>query len=911
MDKQFNPGDLEKKWQAIWEELKIGQPSNQNKKFSIMFPPPNVTGNLHMGHGFLITVSDIYVRYQRMKKQNVLWQMGTDHAGIATQIVVSRECERKGIDPKKIGRERFLDQVNEWVKDVKIHDQIKAMGASVDWSTAMFTMDPDHSHAVRQSFIKLYRDQLIYRGKRLANWDTTLQTALSDLEVENREENGSLYHIIYPFNDKSGQVTIATTRPETLLGDVAVAVHPDDERFKNELPLLQLPLTDRIIPIIKDDYVDQSFGTGCLKITPAHDFNDYEVGQRHALDMINILSPTGHLNENVPEKYQGLTVVEARKKIITDLEALGLLVKVEKHTHMVPYGERSGTKIEPLLTDQWFVKMKPLADPAIKCVIEKKIELIPENHSKTYFHFLENIQDWCISRQIWWGHRIPAWYDEEGNVYVGENEVDVRKHYTLDETLPLKQDDDVLDTWFSSSIYPFSALGWPQKTARLSDFFPTDLLITGYDILFFWVARMIMMSLYLTGEIPFSKVFLHGLFRDEKGQKMSKSKGNIIDPLDLIQGIQLDKLIKKRTQGMMQPKIAEKVKKQTQQSYPDGIEANGTDALRMCYASSANPGRDIRFSLEKLRGYKFFCNKLWNATRFLTMLSGDIKSYKTIDECLHNPADFWIIDQFNQMLSEVEKHIHDFRFDLLAKCLYEFTWHQFCDWYIEFVKINIQNDPKSPSFTVAHFILEQLLRTLHPIMPYITESLWQIVAKPLKLSSTTVALLDYPSIIEIKNPINLEGMKWCKECITQIRTLRSECNLPPSKPIKLQLSPLCEQEKKWLNDSKEWITKMCQIESIEWVNQPDSVCARATIGPLNIDVPLKGLIDAEVEYQRISKTITKTETLHEKLKAKLNNARFLENAPKDLIEKEKQLLEEQISNLNRLKLQQEKIHQLL
>ncbi|MAH61598.1 MAG: valine--tRNA ligase [Legionellales bacterium] len=910
MDKQYDPKSLEAHWQSIWDEASIGEPSPNATPFSMMFPPPNVTGSLHMGHGFLITVSDIYIRYQRMKKQSVLWQMGTDHAGIATQLVVWRQCEKEGIDPRKLGRSAFLEKIENWVKKVKIHDQIKTMGASVDWSTAMFTMDENHSHAVISAFVKMYRDQVIYKGKRLSNWDYHLKTAISDLEVENREEKGFLYHIKYPFVNGDGFITVATTRPETLLGDAAVAVHPDDKRFDHTIQL-SLPLTDRVIPVIKDDYVDREFGTGCVKITPAHDFNDYEVGLRHQLPMMNIMTLDGRLNEDVPKRFQGLRMDEARKQIVEELKQQGLLESVQEHIHTVPYCERSGVKIEPLLTDQWFVKMDELSKVAKETVQKKEVELVPNHWEKTYHHFLDHIQDWCISRQIWWGHRIPAWYDNNDHIYVGYSEEDVRSHYQLDDSVILKQDEDVLDTWFSSSLYPFSSLGWPNETERLDQFFPNSLLVTGFDILFFWVTRMIVMSKYLTGKAPFKKVFLHGLVKDEKGQKMSKSKGNVIDPIDLITGISLEALIEKRTQGMMLPKHANQIKQQTQKSYPQGIEAHGTDALRMCFAASATPGRDIRFNLEKLKGYKFFCNKLWNATRFLTMLQGEFQPTFTEKALFEEPIDAWILSQFNTTLMTAEKHLLSFRFDLLAQCWYEFIWHQFCDWYIEFVKINVQNAPSCSSFTAAHLILEKLLRALHPIMPFLTESLWQIVTKPLNRSVKTISTLPYPEPQPIESSTDIASISWAKHMISAIRTLRAECNIAPSKLIQVQLSPFDQKADQQLKKVQYLISKLCNASEIKWVEQPDEICAQTKVDQIMIDIPLKGMIDAQLEFNRISKSIEKTTKSLDQLHQKLNNAKFLDHAPTELVEKEKLLLEEQVSKMSRLKTQLNQIEKLL
>ncbi len=911
MDKQFDPKKIESHWESIWHTMKIGQPGKQNQPFTMMFPPPNVTGNLHMGHGFLITISDILMRYQRMQQKDVLWQMGTDHAGISTQMVVTRECERKGLDVKNLQRDEFLHEVDQWIQNVKIHDQIKKMGASVDWDSAIFTMDDHHSKAVTTAFVKLYRDKLIYRGKKLVNWDTQFKTAVSDLEVENKEEKGHLYHIAYPYEDGSGQLVVATTRPETLFGDVAVALNPNDTRLKQIPNNVILPLTGRTIPVIEDEYVDLEFGTGCLKITPGHDFNDHEVGLRHQLVPINILDESGILNTNVPSKYQGMTTQAARKAVIDDLQEAGLLIEIKDHTLMVPYSDKSNTIIEPRLTDQWFVSMEPLADEALSAVKEKKVNLIPGNWEKTYNHFLNNIQDWCISRQIWWGHRIPAWYDNDGNIYVGMSEGDVRKQYQLDKTIQLTQDEDVLDTWFSSSLYPFATLGWPDDTKRLEKHFPNDLLITGYDILFFWVARMIMMSLKLTGQVPFKNVYLHGLVRDENGHKMSKSKGNVIDPLDLINGIDCESLTQKRTQGMMQPKLKNKISQQTKKHFPQGIEEHGTDALRMCFAAMAVPGRDIRFHLDQLRGYKFFCNKIWNAVRLIESWDGQIDHQLVQSEAFNNPIDLWIHAQFNSFLEQIDQHLHEYRFDLIAKGIYEFTWHTFCDWYLEFVKVAIQNDPHSKSYTVAYIILEKLLRAIHPVMPFISETLWQQISPKLELKAKTIAVLEYPKTTQTADPAEYASIVFAKRFIARVRNLRSECNISPAQEITIELSPENSMMQQQLKDSELFIKRLCKAIDISWVATPDPISARTTLEEINIDIPLKGLIDPVIENERIAKSILKLEKSINNLKQKLDNPKFRQNAPKALLEENEALLSEQNSALKRLNDQAKTIQKLL
>ncbi|HBP93040.1 MAG TPA: valine--tRNA ligase, partial [Alcanivorax sp.] len=684
MDKTYQPDSIEQAWYQTWEKAGHFRPSGEGESFAMMIPPPNVTGSLHMGHAFQDTIMDTLVRYRRMQGRNTLWQVGTDHAGIATQMVVERRLAAEGTDRHELGRERFLDKVWEWKAESggTITQQLRRMGSSVDWSRERFTMDDGLSNAVREVFVRLHSEGLIYRGKRLVNWDPALHTAISDLEVENREEQGHMWHFRYPLSDGSGHLVVATTRPETMLGDTAVAVHPEDPRYKDLIgQTVRLPLADRDIPIIADDYVDPDFGSGCVKITPAHDFNDYEVGKRHDLPQINLFTIEAHLNDNAPQAYRGLDRFDARKKVVDDLDGLGLLEKVEDHTLQVPRGDRSGVVIEPYLTDQWFVAVESLAKPAIEAVENGDIQFVPKNYENMYFSWMRDLQDWCISRQLWWGHRIPAWYDEDGNVYVGRDEDEVRREHNLGDR-PLSQDEDVLDTWFSSALWTFSTLGWPEQTEELKTFHPTDVLVTGFDIIFFWVARMIMMTLKFTGQVPFKQVYVHGLVRDAEGQKMSKSKGNVLDPLDLIDGIDLDTLVDKRTRGLMQPQKEKQIGKRTRKEFPDGINAYGTDALRFTFLSLASTGRDIKWDMGRIEGYRNFCNKIWNAARYVLMNTENQDCGLDADsgEVTLSLADRWIVSALQRAETEVTEALDQFRFDVASHAAYEFIWNEYCDW---------------------------------------------------------------------------------------------------------------------------------------------------------------------------------------------------------------------------------------
>ncbi|RUM27722.1 MAG: valine--tRNA ligase, partial [Alteromonas sp.] len=775
MDKTFEPQSIEQQCYKSWEEAGLFKASGSGDPYCILLPPPNVTGSLHMGHGFQQTIMDALTRYHRMKGDNTLWQVGTDHAGIATQMVVERQLNGEGKTRHDLGREDFIKKVWEWKEHSggTITGQMRRLGTSPDWSREVFTMDEDLSKAVTEVFVKLHEEGLIYRGKRLVNWDPVLHTAVSDLEVLNEEEDGHMWHMRYPLADGSGELVVATTRPETMLGDTAVAVHPDDERYQGFIGKeIKLPITGRLIPVIADDYVDQEFGTGCVKITPAHDFNDYDMGKRHNLPMINILTDDAKINDDAPEAYRGLDRFDARKQIVADLDAQGALVKIEPHKLKVPRGDRTGAVIEPYLTDQWYVAVESLAKPAIEAVESGEIRFVPENWNKTYYQWMHNIQDWCISRQLWWGHRIPAWYDENGNVFVGRTEEEVREKHGLGSDVTLSQDDDVLDTWFSSALWPFATMGWPEETPDLETFVPSSVLVTGFDIIFFWVARMIMMTKKFTGKIPFKDIYITGLIRDENGDKMSKSKGNVLDPIDLIDGIDIESLVTKRTAGMMQPQLAEKIAKRTRKQFPDGIQAYGTDALRFTFAAMASTSRDINFDMARVEGYRNFCNKIWNASRFVLMNTEEHDTGRDGGEMVLSMADRWIWAKFQQTLVEFEKALEDYRFDIAAQTVYEFTWNQFCDWYLELTKPVLNNDASTEAekrgtrHTLIN-VLESLLRLLHPLMPFITDTIWQRVVplSALKVEEgASIMVQAFPEVDAAKQDDKvLADIEWVKK----------------------------------------------------------------------------------------------------------------------------------------------------
>jgi len=901
MDKTYNPQEIEQSCYQDWEQNGYFAPAGgkDSKPYTIMLPPPNVTGSLHMGHGFGSTLMDVLIRYHRMCGDNTLWQPGTDHAGIATQMVVERQLNMENKTRHDLGREAFVKKIWEWKNESggTITRQFRRLGASLDWENERFTMDDDLSYAVKEVFIKLFEEGLIYRGKRLVNWDPVLLTAISDLEVNSEEEDGHMWHIRYPLANGNGHVIVATTRPETMLGDVAVAVHPDDERYQKLIgQQVKLPLTDRTIPVIADTYVDPLFGTGCVKITPAHDFNDYDVGMRHKLEPINIFTPTAHLNENAPEKYRGMERFAARKAIVADLEAQDLMEKIDKHKLKVPRGDRTNVVVEPYLTFQWYVKSKPLAEPAIAAVKNGDIKFVPENWDKTYFQWMNNIEDWCISRQLWWGHRIPVWYDDAGNSYVGHDESDARKRAKLSNDISLRQDEDVLDTWFSSALWPFSTLGWPKDTDRLKTFFPTNTLITGFDIIFFWVARMVMMSLKFTGQVPFKEVYIHGLIRDAEGHKMSKSKGNVLDPIDLIDGIALDDLVKKRTYGLMQPGMAQKIEKNTRKEYPEGIPSFGTDALRFTFCSMATYTREIRFDLARLAGYRNFCNKLWNASRYVMMnTEGKDTGTDPSKKLALSLADCWILSRLQKTIDEAHNALKEYRFDLYAHAIYEFTWNEFCDWYLELSKPILTSSDTSEEaqrgtrHTLA-YTLETLLRLLHPIMPFITEVIWQRAATLAGVSGKSIMLQSYPQVN--KDLINQQAeneLEWLKSVIISIRTIRSEMNISPAKQLPILLRKGTATDKANVDHLKPMLNTLAKVESIAWLkadeNPPPS--ASAFVGELEIYIPMAGFINLEEETARLKKEIGKIEKDLTVVTNKLSNASFVDRAPADVVEKEK------------------------
>ncbi|MDX1512654.1 MAG: valine--tRNA ligase [Gammaproteobacteria bacterium] len=921
MDKSYDPTRIEQHWYQVWEDSGFFVPSGRGESYCIMIPPPNVTGTLHMGHAFQDTIMDALTRFHRMQGRNTLWQPGTDHAGIATQLVVERQINAEGLTRQALGRDGFVKRIWEWkeVSGGQITRQLRRMGASVDWANERFTMDDGLSAAVRETFVKLYEEGLIYRGERLVNWDPVLHTAVSDLEVISEEEEGNLWHIRYPLADGSGHLVVATTRPETMLGDTAVAVNPSDDRYKDQIGKdVELPLCDRRIPVIADEYVDPEFGTGCLKITPAHDFNDYAVGDRHGLERINIFTPDASLNDNAPERYRGLDRFEARKRIVADLEARGLLERTEAHRMMVPYGDRSHAVIEPYLTDQWFVKAAPLAEPAIAAVERGDIRFIPEHWSKTYFEWMRNIEDWCISRQIWWGHRIPAWYDETGNVFVGRTEEEIRKKFGLGENVALTQDEDVLDTWYSSALWPFSTLGWPKKTDRLETFYPTSVLVTGFDIIFFWVARMIMFGLKFMGDVPFHEVYIHGLVRDADGNKMSKSKGNILDPLDLTDGITLDELIAKRTTGLMQPHLAPQIIAATRRQFPDGIPAYGTDALRFTFCSLATQGRDIRFDLGRIEGYRNFCNKLWNAARFVIMNTEGKDCGTQGGEVELSVADRWIRSELQRVEAKVIEGVAQYRFDVAAHAIYEFTWNEFCDWYLELSKpvlLDESSDEAALRGTRRTLVgvLETLLRLAHPLIPFITEAIWQQVAPLAGKQGDSIMLQPYPKPDEDKlDPEADSEMTWVKGFVLGLRKLRGEMDISPGKRVPVLLQHASEQDLARVDAHRALLLSLARIERIDALTDGDGAPESATtlLGGMKLLVPLEGLIDKDAEAARLNKEIEKLNKDLTRSESKLANPNFVERAPSDVVEKEQarvrefkiaiDKLNEQLNALSRL-----------
>ena len=912
MEKTYNPDAIEQNWYQTWEQNGEFSPSGEGTPYAIMLPPPNVTGSLHMGHGFNNTIMDTLTRYHRMKGDNTLWQPGTDHAGIATQMVVERQLNAEGKTRHDLGREQFIDRIWDWKQESgdNITRQLRRLGSSLDWSRDRFTMDEDLSEAVKHVFVQLHQEGLIYRGKRLVNWDPVLHTALSDLEVLSEEESGHLWHFRYPLTDGSGYLVVATTRPETMLGDTAVAVHPEDDRYQHLIgKTITLPLVGREIPIIADDYVDREFGTGCVKITPAHDFNDAEMGQRHNLEKINILTIDAAINEEAPKKYWGLDRYEARDVIVHDLKELGLLESIKDHTLMVPRGDRSGAVIEPLLTDQWYVKADVLAEPAVKAVQEGKIKFVPGNWDKTFYNWMDGIQDWCISRQIWWGHRIPAWYDEQGNIYVAHDEASVRKQNNLGDDVKLRQDEDVLDTWFSSALWPFSTLGWPENTDAVKTWYPSSVLVTGFDIIFFWVARMMMMGLKFMDDVPFKEVYIHGLVRDSHGHKMSKSKGNVLDPIDIIDGIDLESLVKKRTTGMMQPQLAAKIEKATRKEFPDGIEAHGTDALRFTFASLASTGRDINFDMSRIGGYRNFCNKLWNAARYVLMNTEGQDNGIDNDDVELSLADRWIISKLQTTERDVSAAMDSYRFDHAAQGIYEFIWNNYCDWYLELSKPVLNNDNASDAAkrgtrrTLVR-VLETVLRLTHPIMPFITEEIWQTVAPLAGKTGSTIMSQPFPIADESKIDVTAEAdMEWMMEFITGIRSIRSQMNIPPKKQLPVLLKDSAAEDLARLDANRDFLSRLANLEKIEILEGKAPAASTALVGKMEILIPLEGLIDKDAEIQRLDKEIAKLEKVIKQSSGKLSNENYTAKAPANVVQKERDKLAEMEQALTQLQQQ--------
>ncbi len=918
MDKTYAPKDIEARLYERWEAAGSFAPKGAGTPYSIVIPPPNVTGTLHMGHAFQDTIMDALTRFHRMLGDETLWQPGTDHAGIATQMVVERQLNAKGQTRHDVGREAFVARVWEWKESSggMIARQMRRLGASVDWTRDRFTMDPGLSAAVTETFVRLFDEGLIYRGTRLVNWDPVLHTALSDLEVLSQEETGSLWHLRYPLADGTGSLVVATTRPETMLGDTAVAVHPEDERYRHLVGRsIRLPLADRDIPIVADSYVDPAFGTGCVKITPAHDFNDYELGLRHDLPLINIFDENAALNAAVPERYRGLDRLEARRRIVAELETLKLVVKVEPHQLMVPRGDRSNAIVEPWLTDQWYVRVAPLAKPAIEAVENGSIRFVPANWDRTYFEWMRNIKDWCISRQLWWGHRIPAWYGADGSIYVGRSEAEVRARHRLG-TAPLRQDEDVLDTWFSSALWPYSTLGWPEKTAELERFYPTSVLVTGFDIIFFWVARMIMLGIKFMGEVPFREVYIHGLIRDGEGQKMSKSKGNVLDPLDLIDGIGLEALVAKRTSGLMQPRLAPGIETATRKQFPDGIAAYGTDALRFTFASLATLSRDIRFDVGRIEGYRNFCNKLWNAARFVLMsVEGQDLGPGELE---HSLADRWIRSRTAAAFSACHAGFGAYRFDLASQALYEFTWYEFCDWYLELSKAVLNSETASAAERRATRrtlieTLEALLRALHPLMPFITEEIWQRVGPLAGKSGTTIMLERWPLAAEAERELPVEAeMRWVMDFILAVRTIRGEMDIAPSRRIDVLLGHAAATDHARVERTRHWLERLAGIGSLRALapGEAEPESAVSLLGELRILVPMAGLIDVAAESARLEKRISKLNQDLGRTAAKLGNDKFVANAPAAVVEQERARLQEFNAELKELAQQLERVRRL-
>ncbi|TMX38421.1 valine--tRNA ligase [Vibrio sp. Hep-1b-8] len=942
MEKTYNPTSIEQALYQAWEEKGYFKPHGDTTKeaYSIMIPPPNVTGSLHMGHAFQDTIMDTLIRAERMKGKNTLWQVGTDHAGIATQMVVERKiAAEEGKTKHDYGRDAFIDKIWEWKGESggTITKQLRRLGASVDWDRERFTMDDGLSNAVQEVFVRLYEEDLIYRGKRLVNWDPKLHTAISDLEVENKDKKGHMWHFRYPLADgvKTAEgkdyIVVATTRPETMLGDTGVAVNPEDPRYKDLIGKgIILPIVDRRIPIVGDEHADMEKGTGCVKITPAHDFNDYEVGKRHQLPMINILTFNADIRDvaevfttngeasdaystELPAKYQGMERFAARKTIVAEFDELGLLEEVKDHDLTVPYGDRGGVVIEPMLTDQWYVRTAPLAETATKAVEDGEIQFVPKQYENMYFSWMRDIQDWCISRQLWWGHRIPAWYDNDGNVYVGRTEEEVRANNNLAPVVVLRQDDDVLDTWFSSALWTFGTQGWPENTDDLKTFHPSDVLVTGFDIIFFWVARMIMMTMHFCKDengkpqVPFKTVYVTGLIRDENGDKMSKSKGNVLDPIDMIDGIDLESLVEKRTGNMMQPQLAAKIEKNTRKTFENGIEPYGTDALRFTLAAMASTGRDINWDMKRLEGYRNFCNKLWNASRYVLMNTEEQDCGFGAGEVEYSLADKWIESQFELAAQEFNAHLDNYRLDMAANTIYEFIWNQFCDWYLELTKPVLWKGNEAQQRGTRRTlitVLEKTLRLAHPVIPYITETIWQSI-KPLVdgVEGDTIMLQALPQFDEANfNQEALDDIEWVKSFITSIRNLRAEYDINPGKPLEVMLKAANEKDAARLEANKQVLVSLAKLESVRVLESGEETpaCATALVAKSELMIPMAGLIDKDAELARLDGEIKKTQGEIKRLDGKLGNEGFVAKAPEAVVAKEREKLEGYKETLSKL-----------
>ncbi|MBN3196612.1 valine--tRNA ligase [Pectobacterium versatile] len=932
METKYNPQDIEQPLYEHWEKQGYFKPHGDTSKesFSIMIPPPNVTGSLHMGHAFQQTIMDTLIRYQRMQGKNTLWQAGTDHAGIATQMVVERKiAAEEGKTRHDYGREAFIDKIWQWKGESggNITNQMRRLGNSVDWERERFTMDEGLSNAVKEVFVRLYKEDLIYRGKRLVNWDPKLRTAISDLEVENREVKGSMWHLRYPLADGvktadgKDYLVVATTRPETVLGDTGVAVNPEDPRYKDLIGKeVILPLIGRRIPIVGDEHADMEKGTGCVKITPAHDFNDYEVGKRHQLPMVNILTFDGDIRQSaeifdtngeasttcssdIPEAFQGLERFAARKALVAAFDELGLLEEIKAHDLTVPYGDRGGVVIEPMLTDQWYVRAAVLAKPAVEAVEDGRIQFVPKQYENMYFSWMRDIQDWCISRQLWWGHRIPAWYDANGNVYVGRTEAEVRSENNLADDVVLNQDEDVLDTWFSSGLWTFSTLGWPEQTPDLKAFHPSSVMVSGFDIIFFWIARMIMLTMHFIKDedgkpqVPFHTVYMTGLIRDDEGQKMSKSKGNVIDPLDMVDGISLEALLEKRTGNMMQPQLAEKIRKRTEKQFPNGIEPHGTDALRFTLAALASTGRDINWDMKRLEGYRNFCNKLWNASRFVLMNTEDQDCGFGAGEKVLSLADRWILAEFNRTVKAYREALDGYRFDIAANVLYEFTWNQFCDWYLELTKPVMNGGSEAELRGTRHTlvtVLEALLRLAHPIIPFITETIWLRVKALKGISADTIMLQPFPEFDAAQeDTLALNDLEWIKQAIIAVRNIRAEMNIAPGKPLEVLLRDVTAEAQRRVEENRSFIQTLARLESITLLPAGDKgpVSVTKLIEGAELLIPMAGLIDKAAELDRLTKEVAKIEAEIERIESKLSNEGFVARAPEAVVAKEREKLD--------------------